>query len=67
MYVCVPVAQEKLDVSLLSVKYVVLPFVGSAAQHGLGFFLGLFLCLCALDRMFDGIVGKFYVRMLSQV
>lgn len=62
-----PSAHEKLNISLPSVKYFVIPFVGSAAQHGLGFFLGLFLCLCALDRTFDSIVGKFYVRMLSQV
>lgn len=66
-YVCVPSAHEKLNISPPSVKYFVIRFVGSAAQHGLGFFLGLFLCLCALDHMFDSIVGKFYVRMLSQV
>lgn len=30
-------------------------------------FLGLFLCLCALDCVFDSTVGKFYVRMWPQV
>lgn len=41
-------------------KYFVIPLLGSAAQHSLGF-SGPLLCLCALDRMFDGIAGKFYV------
>lgn len=35
-------------------------FVGSAAQPGFFFFFSwaLLLCLCALEHMFDGIVGK---------
>lgn len=54
-------------ISLPSVKYFVILLVGSAAQPGLGFILGQFLCLCALDRMFDSIVGKVYVRLLPQM
>lgn len=59
MYVCVCATHDKPNTSLPSVKYVVISFTGSAAQHSFGFFfLGLFSCLCALDHMFDGIAGK---------
>lgn len=42
----VPAAHQKLDISLLSVKYFVIPLVGSAAQHGLGFSGPLFMSVC---------------------
>lgn len=54
-------AHQKPSISLFSVKFVILwDDSGSPARTGV--FLGLFLCLCALGLMFDGIVGSFMFK-----
>lgn len=48
MYVCACATHDKPNTSLPSVKYVVISFTGSAAQHSFGvFFSGpLFMSVC---------------------
>lgn len=69
MYVCVCATHDKPNTSLPSVKYVVISFTGSAAQHSFGFFFfWASFHVCVLWTIcLTALRAKFYVRMLFQV